>query len=267
MGAWRTWGVWATRLEPGRSTTYVRWRAGPRAADERRGRLAWILNELDRLARPFDEEADPVHVTASAVVVGPRGTVLHRHRLLGRWLQPGGHLEAGESPPEAARREVAEETGLAAEHPEGGPLLLRLDVHAAGAALDHTHLDLCYLLAGPDRDPEPGEGESPEGAVVGLGRGPVGGRRAPRGARALWEEARAVRVAARTPESSHERSTRDDPPEPPTGQPFAVLLAVQDLDTSIAQHEHRKATLPERRSSRPSTLGRPASGAGSPSSG
>ena len=29
--------------------------------------------------------------------------------------------------------------------------------------------------------------------------------------------------------------------------PFAVLLAVQDLDISIAQHEHRKATLPERR--------------------
>src|ERR1700728_2585697 len=29
--------------------------------------------------------------------------------------------------------------------------------------------------------------------------------------------------------------------------PFAVLLAVQDLDTSIAQHEHRKSALPERR--------------------
>ncbi|MGH9046666.1 MAG: zinc ribbon domain-containing protein [Acidimicrobiales bacterium] len=28
--------------------------------------------------------------------------------------------------------------------------------------------------------------------------------------------------------------------------PFAVLLAVQDLDTSITQHEHRKAALPER---------------------
>lgn len=29
--------------------------------------------------------------------------------------------------------------------------------------------------------------------------------------------------------------------------PFAVLLAVQDLDTSIAQREHRKAAMPERR--------------------
>jgi predicted nucleic acid-binding Zn-ribbon protein len=35
----------------------------------------------------------------------------------------------------------------------------------------------------------------------------------------------------------------------PSGEdnPFAVLLAVQDLDTSISQHEHRKASLPERR--------------------
>jgi predicted nucleic acid-binding Zn-ribbon protein len=35
----------------------------------------------------------------------------------------------------------------------------------------------------------------------------------------------------------------------PSGEdnPFAVLLAVQDLDTSISQHEHRKASRPERR--------------------
>ena len=39
------------------------------------------------------------------------------------------------------------------------------------------------------------------------------------------------------------------PPEPAAAadNPFAVLLAVQDLDTSIAQHEHRKAALAERR--------------------
>jgi 8-oxo-dGTP pyrophosphatase MutT (NUDIX family) len=121
-----------------------------------------FLLELERLERPWDQRADPVHVTASAVVVGRRGTVLHRHRLLGRWLQPGGHLEAGESPPEAAMREVAEETGLAGAHPDKGPHLLRLDVHLAGARLAHTHLDLCYLLYADDLDPSPPEGESPD---------------------------------------------------------------------------------------------------------
>jgi 8-oxo-dGTP pyrophosphatase MutT (NUDIX family) len=123
---------------------------------------ARFVAELDRLERPADQHADPVHVTASAVVVGLRGTILHRHRLLGRWLQPGGHLEKGESPPEAATREVAEETGLVACHPDGGPLLLRLDVHRAGKGLGHTHLDLCYLLVAPDEDPAPGQGESPD---------------------------------------------------------------------------------------------------------
>lgn len=134
-----------------------------RPADEREHQAkVRFLAELTRLERPWDQHADSVHVTASAVVVGPRGTVLHRHRLLGRWLQPGGHLEAGESPPEAAVREVAEETGLAAWHPNGIPFLLRIDVHQAGALLDHTHLDLCYMVRGPDHDPVPGEGESPE---------------------------------------------------------------------------------------------------------
>jgi len=132
-------------------------------ADRReRDAKARFLAELERLERPWDQYADRVHVTASAVVVGRRGTVLHRHRLLGRWLQPGGHLEAGESPAEAASREVAEETGLDARHPAEGPFLLRLDVHQAGVALDHTHLDLCYLMSGPDADPAPAEGESPD---------------------------------------------------------------------------------------------------------
>lgn len=119
---------------------------------------ARFLAELDRLPAPCDREADPVHVTASAVVVGPRGTVLHLHRRLGRWLQPGGHVEAGEDPATAAVRETREETGLAAEHPGEGPELVHVDVHRAGS---HVHMDLRYLLVAPDAAPSPGAGESP----------------------------------------------------------------------------------------------------------
>jgi len=118
-----------------------------------------ILIELDRLEDPLDEEADPVHVTGSAVVVGPRGTVLHLHKRLGRWMQTGGHLEAEELPHEAALRESEEETGLELSHPQGGPRLLHVDVH--NAADGHTHLDLRYMLIGPDTDPSPPPGESP----------------------------------------------------------------------------------------------------------
>lgn len=118
-----------------------------------------ILEELDRLEKPFDEGGDPVHVTGSAVIVGSRGTILHLHKRLSRWMQTGGHLEPGEMPYDAALRESEEETGLRLAHPSGGPRLLHLDVHPA--ADGHTHLDLRYLLLGPDLEPSPPSGESP----------------------------------------------------------------------------------------------------------
>jgi len=165
------------------------------AGDREIRALARLRGALGRLARPFDELAGPEHVTGSAVVVGPRGTVLHLHKRLGRWLQPGGHVEPGEAPWDAALRESEEETGLALAHPEGGPRLLHVDVHAA--ARGHTHLDLRYLLVGPDRDPAPPPGESPDARWF------------------SWEEALAVaddalvgalRAARRQPEAASARA-------------------------------------------------------------
>lgn len=118
--------------------------------------------ELDRLADPFDQAFDPVHVTGSAIVVGPRGVVLLKHKRLGLWLQPGGHLDPGETPWEAALREAREETGLdvsfADVDDDGVPRLVHVDVHPGGRG--HTHLDLRYLVHGDDADPAPPEGES-----------------------------------------------------------------------------------------------------------
>lgn len=111
------------------------------------------------LPRPFDETADPTHVTASAIVADGEGrVVLHLHRRLGVWLQPGGHVDAGEAPEAAVLREVVEETGLAAEHHATPPELLHVDVHEGGRG--HLHLDLRYLLrapAGAVLRPAPGE--------------------------------------------------------------------------------------------------------------
>jgi 8-oxo-dGTP pyrophosphatase MutT (NUDIX family) len=133
---------------------------GHPTADAREARSKqWVLGALAELGQPFDEHAGPVHVTASAVVVGPRGTVLHLHKRLGRWLQPGGHLNPGEGPWEAARREAEEETGLRLSHLAEGPRLIHVDVHPA--ANGHTHLDLRYLVLASDEDPVPPPGESP----------------------------------------------------------------------------------------------------------
>lgn len=139
--------------------------AGQTAVDDRHAEsITRFLTALDVLARPFDEHADPTHVTGSAVVVGPRGTILHRHKRLGLWIQPGGHIEPGETPWDAAVRETREETGLAARHPEGGPVLVHVDVHDGGRG--HTHLDTRYLLHALG-DPRPGASESPDVAWFG----------------------------------------------------------------------------------------------------
>jgi 8-oxo-dGTP pyrophosphatase MutT (NUDIX family) len=58
------------------------------------------------------------HATAS-VFLCARGddawrVGLIRHPRFGKWMLPGGHVEPDENPAEAALREVAEETGLAA---------------------------------------------------------------------------------------------------------------------------------------------------------
>ena len=114
------------------------------------------------LPRPLEQAADPTHVTGSAVVLDPRGRVLlHRHKRLGLWLQPGGHLDDGELPAQAARRETREETGVVAAHPAEGPRLVHVDVHEGPRG--HVHLDLRYLLlVDTAQPPRPAAGESPD---------------------------------------------------------------------------------------------------------
>jgi 8-oxo-dGTP pyrophosphatase MutT (NUDIX family) len=133
----------------------------PRDAQERRSR-ARSLAFLDWLASPFDEEGDPTHVTGSAIVVDGNGRLLlHRHKRLGIWLQPGGHVDPGESAADAALRETLEETGIEAVHPDGAPKLVHIDVHEGPRG--HVHLDVRYLLlADGSAALRPAAGESPD---------------------------------------------------------------------------------------------------------
>ncbi len=93
---------------------------------------------------------DPGHFTASGFVVSPNGSsmLLIHHRRLGRWLQPGGHIDSGDgSPIAAAAREVTEETGVAVE-----PILtdlIDLDIHPIPPRVPepaHEHFDLRFAF-------------------------------------------------------------------------------------------------------------------------
>ena len=129
--------------------------------DEReRFSIELFEHHLPRLDRPYDEDADPVHVTGSAIVAGPRGVVLHLHKRLGLWLQPGGHIDPGETPAEGALREAEEETGLHVRHPTDGPRLVHVDVHPGPKG--HTHLDVRFLLEADGDEPTPAADESPD---------------------------------------------------------------------------------------------------------
>jgi 8-oxo-dGTP pyrophosphatase MutT (NUDIX family) len=113
--------------------------------------LDMMLDLAARLPEPFSREQLPGHFTASALVLDPRGRVLLiHHRKLGRWLQPGGHIDAADGMDlvAAALREVAEETGIAATIAQGVPQLFDVDAHLIPARPEmpsHHHLDLRFL--------------------------------------------------------------------------------------------------------------------------
>jgi 8-oxo-dGTP pyrophosphatase MutT (NUDIX family) len=101
---------------------------------------------------PFSRRhAEPGHFTASAFVLCPerRRVLLIRHPKLGRWLQPGGHVEPADDGDlaAAARREVSEETGVIVEEPSGG--IFDVDIHdipANAKEAAHQHFDVRYAF-------------------------------------------------------------------------------------------------------------------------
>jgi 8-oxo-dGTP pyrophosphatase MutT (NUDIX family) len=97
----------------------------------------------------------PAHFTASAIVLDRQTVSLIWHPILHAWFQPGGHIEAGETPLDASRREAFEELGC---HCVVHPWHLRnlhtpfdIDVHTIPAnnkrnEPEHWHIDLRFLF-------------------------------------------------------------------------------------------------------------------------
>lgn len=108
-------------------------------------------------ARPWDR-TEPLHITASALVVHPptRRVLLRWHERQQGWLQIGGHGDPGEDDPLlVALREGAEETGLVDLRPWPSDELRHVVVvPVAGNAREpaHEHADVRFVLSTDDPD-------------------------------------------------------------------------------------------------------------------
>jgi 8-oxo-dGTP pyrophosphatase MutT (NUDIX family) len=119
---------------------------------DRESVAAQMLALLRASGTPFSRaQLDPGHFTASAFVLSPDGArlLLISHPKLGRWLQPGGHIEPDDGDCEAAaRREVREETGVSELAPLGSGIF-DVDVHEIPARPKegaHRHFDVRYAF-------------------------------------------------------------------------------------------------------------------------
>jgi 8-oxo-dGTP pyrophosphatase MutT (NUDIX family) len=129
-----------------------------------RDHLQPLLRSL-REGRPVTSrhEFNGGHITCGAVVIDhDRNLLLVRHKTLGKWLLPGGHVESHDASLEiAALRELREETGVSGHNAVALPgqslTPVDIDVHEIPAnpvknEPAHWHADFRYTFVAPAPD-------------------------------------------------------------------------------------------------------------------
>ncbi len=101
------------------------------------------------------------HFCTTVYVFSPASEkfLLIKHKKLGKWMEPGGHIEENEDPEEAAIRETLEETGLHVKlvgerYPEETDYIRPLALQKHIIKPDHIHMDIAYVAVPIDNESE-----------------------------------------------------------------------------------------------------------------
>lgn len=110
-----------------------------------------IAQQILNSDNPFSRSNQAGHITASGLVIKDGKALLIFHPYIKQWFQPGGHIDEGEAPIEAAIREVFEETGVFCEPLSENLDPIDIDLHEIPTNLKksegkHLHIDLLFLL-------------------------------------------------------------------------------------------------------------------------
>ncbi len=113
-------------------------------------------------SNPLSRDTPEGHMTASCVAIHPHQAwmVILWHKKIGRWVQPGGHVEDSDaSVADASLRELCEETGASVTDIQSFLGIIDIDVHPIPAHKDqpeHLHYDVRFGFV-MSENWEPGE--------------------------------------------------------------------------------------------------------------
>jgi 8-oxo-dGTP pyrophosphatase MutT (NUDIX family) len=108
-------------------------------------------NKVISSNNPYSRSTEAGHITASGLVIKDGEALLIFHPYIKQWFQPGGHIDDGEEPIQAAICEVFEETGVVCESLAGFLHPIDIDLHEIPANPKkgegvHLHIDLLFVL-------------------------------------------------------------------------------------------------------------------------